>query len=52
MSTKEDEFVAYVKELRAKLFFGGTFAIVDAIVRIALHVVELRARVAKLEARP
>lgn len=51
-ASKDDEFAAYVKGLKVKLFFGGTLAIIDAIVWISLHVVELRARVLKLEGRP
>jgi len=46
----EDKFAAYVKELKVKLYLGGATATIHAILTIALHVVELRARVARLEA--
>ena len=49
--TSDGEFVAHVKSLKTKLMLGGTRSIVDAIVWIGLHVVELRARVRNLEER-
>lgn len=47
----DQEFASYVKELKSKLILGGSRATAQAVVVLALHIVELRARVAELEAK-